>query len=103
MSGGSQFGDGPNYPPVLPEPDAHGQAALILAESILHMLVETRAVTLHQAIAAVQTATEVKADVAEEMGESSARMQHSLRLLTAIGHSLATDGSFAHGVAANEA
>ena len=74
------------------EPDAHGQAALLLAESILHVLVETKALTLSQAIAVVEVAAEVKVQVAEEAGESSKRMEQSLTLLSAIGRSFKVDG-----------
>ena len=74
--------------PRLPEPDAHGQAALILAEATLHALVETRRLTLDQAIGVVRTASEVKVEVAEESGESEGRMQRSVQLLAAIERSL---------------
>ena len=67
------------------EPDAHGQAALLLAES------ETRALTVVQAIAVVEVAAEVKVEVAEEAHESSARMQQSLNLLAAIGRTFKVD------------
>lgn len=79
--------DGEFYPQSLPrpaEPDAHGQAALLLTESILHALVEAGVLTATQALSAVQTAAEVKADVATETGESEGRMLQSLGLLTAI-------------------
>jgi len=73
------------------EPDAHGQAALLLAESILHALIETGTLTLQEALAAVHTATEVKIEKAEFAGESKRRMEESLALLAAIGRSLKTD------------
>lgn len=73
------------------EPDAHGQAALILAESILHALVATGSLTLDQAIEAVRTACEVKIEVADEIGESAGRMRHSLSLLSQIEQSLKVD------------
>ena len=76
-----------------PEPDAHGQAALLLSESILHTLVEAGFVTHLQAVAAVRTACDVKHDVAEEAGESSGVMQQSLDLLAGIERSLAADGN----------
>ena len=75
------------------EPDAHGQAGLLLAESILHTLLDAKVLTLDQAVDAVQTASEVKVEVAEEMGESRANMRQSISLLAAIGRSLAMDGS----------
>lgn len=73
------------------EPDAHGQAALILVESILHTLIETKTFTRSQALLAVQTASEVKIDVAAEIGESTGRMEQSLALLASIAQSLETD------------
>lgn len=73
-----------------PGPDAHGQAALLLAESMLHALVEAGRLTRGQALDAVRTAVEVKEEVAEEAGESNTRMRASLDLLHAIEHSLAS-------------
>lgn len=73
-------------PPALaiPEPDAHGQAALLLAESTLHALVETGTLTNRQALSVIDTTCEVKTEVARRNGESSARMEESLALLRAI-------------------
>lgn len=73
------------------EPDAHGQAALLLAESILHALIETGALTTRQALEVVQIAGEVKVEVATQSGESSKRMNESLALLAALATSLKTD------------
>ncbi|MGY6552543.1 MAG: hypothetical protein ACXIT4_11740 [Erythrobacter sp.] len=76
-------------PPM--EPDAHGQAALLLAESILHALVETGALSLAEALSVIQTTCEVKVEVAERQGESSQRMHESLGLLLAMANSFAAD------------
>ncbi len=73
------------------EPDAHGQAALLLAESMLHMLVEKRTLTLVDALSVIQTTCEVKIDVAEAAGESNRRMQESLELLRMMSASFAVD------------
>ncbi len=73
------------------EPDAHGQAALLLAESILHALVETGTLSLDAALSVIETTCEVKVEVAEATGESNGRMQESLRLLKAISGSFARD------------
>ena len=75
-----------------PEPDAHGQAALVLAESTLHLLVETGVLTRGQAVDAVQTAGSVKREWAEEAGEANATMNRSLSLLRQIERSIATIG-----------
>jgi len=73
------------------EPDAHGQAALLLAESILHALVDTKTLSNDDALGIIQTSCEVKAEVAELAGESNGRMRESLNLLRAIFASFATD------------
>ena len=89
-------GDGMNARPSAkrPEPDAHGQAALLLAEATLHALVETRALSNSQAVAVVRTASEVKVEVADEIGESDGRMRQSINLLSRIEQSLMTDNDF---------
>jgi len=71
----------PSGAPVPAEPDAHGQAALLLTESLLHMLVENRGLTNAQAVDVVHTAAVVKVEVAEAAGESRGRVLESLALL----------------------
>lgn len=85
--------DGAGPVPVGPrlEPDAHGQAALLLAESILHALVETGTLSNGGALSVIQTTCEVKAEVAAQQGESKGRMEESLTLLRAIGDSFGAD------------
>jgi hypothetical protein len=73
------------------EPDAHGQAALLLAESILHALVESATLSNPEAIEIVKMAAEVKVEVATEAGESVGRMNESLELLSRITASFKTD------------
>ncbi len=63
------------------EPDAHGQAALLLTESLMHMLVQTNALKNVDAITTIDIAADVKVEVAEAAGESRGRMMESLRLL----------------------
>jgi hypothetical protein len=80
--------------PVRPsksEPDAHGQAALLLAESLVHMLVDQRILSLNQAIEVIQIAAEVKTEVAEAAGESKTRMNESLALLANMSNSFESD------------
>lgn len=76
------------------EPDAHGQAALLLAESILHALVETETLSVEGALSVIETTCEVKVEVAQQAGESRGRMQESLALLQAISASFAVDAEF---------
>jgi hypothetical protein len=78
-------------PPPKSEPDAHGQAALLLTESLVHMLVDNRTLSNGQAIEVIQIAAEVKTQVAEAAGESKARMNESLALLAKMSSSFAAD------------
>ena len=73
------------------EPDAHGQAALLLAESTLHALVENATLTAAEAVDVVRSAAEVKVEVAAFTGESHGRMQASLDLLNLITVSFSAD------------
>ena len=80
-------------PPVLVEPDAHGQAALLLTESLIHVLIERGVLTNADAVGVVQMAAEVKVDVAEAAGESKARMRESVALLARMANSLGVDAA----------
>jgi hypothetical protein len=81
----------PRAPLPLAEPDAHGQAALLLTESLLRMLVETGGLTNAQAVDVVHTAAVIKVEVAEAAGESRARMLESLALLARMEGSFQAD------------
>ena len=71
----------PNFLRASDEPDAHGQAALLLTESLIHMLVERCVINNADSIDVVRTAAEVKEEVAIAAGESARRMNQSLTLL----------------------
>lgn len=73
------------------EPDAHGQAALLLAESILHALVDSGTLSNSEAVEVVRTAASVKLEVATAAGESKKRMNESLELLARMASSLEAD------------
>ena len=81
------------YPVVHPgaEPDAHGQAALLLAESMLHAFVEKSYLSVDEALSVIATTCDVKVEVAELTGETHGRMHESLDLLRRIADSLRTD------------
>lgn len=72
------------------EPDAHGQAALLLAESTLHALLEAKLLSRADVVEAVRTAAAVKIELADAEGESAATMQRSLFLLERIEQSFET-------------
>jgi len=78
-------------PPSKSEPDAHGQAALLLVESLIHMLIEHEVLSLEQAVEVIEIAAEVKTEVAAAAGESKTRMNESLALLADMATSLESD------------
>ena len=55
--------------------------ALILAEAMLHALVDMRTMTTQQALEIVSPGEEIKTEVAALSGESDSRMHESLELL----------------------
>lgn len=69
------------------KPDAHGQAAYLLIESLIHGLIAQSTITLDAAIDIVDVATEVKV----ELGDSPETTPTSLRLLEGLAGSLRTD------------
>ena len=72
-------------------PDAHGQAAMLLVESLIHGLVARSVISIEDAVEIVGIAAEVKEEIAAEMGDSPATMEKSLILLDAIRASLNND------------
>ena len=78
-------------PSAVVEPDAHGQAALLLAESLIHALVENSTLTNVEAVELIRIAAEVKVEVATAAHESDGRMQESLALLSKMASSFETD------------
>lgn len=87
----TQRSNGFAQPPARVEPDAHGQAALLLAESTLHTLVTKGVLTHAEAVDVIRSAADVKEEVAMAAGESEARMQASLRLLNRMASSIGSD------------
>lgn len=69
-------------------PDAYGQAALFLVESVLHGLIEQSVFSVAKAVELVNIAAEVKSDVGADLGDSPATLRRSLALLEAISSSL---------------
>ncbi len=64
-----------------PSPDAQGQAALLLIESLIHSLLDNGALTKHQALEAIGSAMQVKEESASEEKEPSGTLRRSLGLL----------------------
>ena len=72
-------------------PDAHGQAALLLVESLIHALIAGAVITVQEAVEVVETAADVKQEIAESLGDSPDRLGQSLTLLQTISDSLKQD------------
>lgn len=74
-----------------PMPDAHGQAALLLTESLIHGLIERSILSTSEAIDIVESADSVQVEVAETADGHGAPMWRSHALLSAIAESLKID------------
>lgn len=75
----------------VPEPDAHGQAAFLLVESLIHGLVAQSALSLDAAVEIVEIAAEVKVEVAPLLGDTPATLERSLLMLENLAGSLRVD------------
>lgn len=80
-------GRGEGLPAAQPE---HGQAALLITESLLHVLVERSILSVEDVVSALQTAIEVKADLSSS-GEPKGPANASLDLIFRILDSIVTD------------
>ena len=83
--------DRPGFHTLWSGPDPHGQAALVLMESLLHGLIEKSVLTTQEALAVVERAAEVKTEIAPDLGDTPDALEKSLALLDAIATSLAHD------------
>ncbi len=85
--------DNDAYPMVArpSDPDPHGQAAILLVESLIHGLIENSVITVPGAIEIVESAAEAKAEIGFDLGDSAETMDLSLEILAAIADSLRTD------------
>lgn len=73
-------------------PDAHGKAAMLLVESLIHALIANKILTEAEAVAIVEVATEVEADAGHDLGCASGTNPKALGLLNAISISLLPRG-----------
>lgn len=72
-------------------PDAHGQAAMLLVESLIHSLIARSVLSVSDAVELIEVAADVKQDIAADLGDTPATLQKSLVLLNAISLSLSSD------------
>ncbi|WP_426265465.1 hypothetical protein [Sphingomonas sp. PWP1-2] len=83
--------DLPRAVPRFERPDAHGQAAMLLVESMIHGLIARSVIKLEDAVDMVTVAIDVKMEIAADLGDSHDTMDKSLGLLSAIRDSLSND------------
>lgn len=71
--------------------DSHGQAALLLVESLIHGLCENEALSAEEAVAITERAVDVQHDHAVAADGAGAPMWRSHELLSRIASSLRSD------------
>jgi len=72
-------------------PDSHGQAALLLVESLIHGLIERSVITRQNGLDIIETAISVQGDVARATDGTADPMWHAHSLLTRVAGSLEID------------
>lgn len=72
--------------------DSHGQAALLLVESLIHGLCENSTLRATDAVQIAERAASVQFDKAQVSDEIQASMWHAHALLMSIAASLQVDG-----------
>ncbi|MEG3086246.1 hypothetical protein [Sphingomonas sp. PB4P5] len=73
------------------DPDARGQAAMLLVESLIHALVARSVIGLSDAVEIIAIAADTQRQMDDETRHASDPTASSLTLLEAIGSSLAND------------
>ena len=76
---------------TIADANAHGHAAILLVESLIHGLIARDVLTVTDAVEIVDTATEVSVDIAGDRGSAAADVRTSVGLLEAISSSLSRD------------
>lgn len=73
------------------EAEAHGQAAMLLVESLIHGLIEKQLLSVSEAVEIVDVAVEVSIERGDEIGEPPETLRASIKLLQDISASLRFD------------
>ncbi len=71
--------------------DAHGQAALLLVESLIHGLIARKVITVRDAVEFVEVAAEAETEIETERHAAPAPKRQSAAILEAISVSLSYD------------
>ncbi len=78
-------------PPGEPSSYPHGEAALLLVESLIHFLIERSVMTCVEAIDVVQIASDAHTEISLDRGEGPGLKATATGLLASIAASLAID------------
>lgn len=73
------------------EPDAHGQAAMLLVESLIHGLIARSVIDVADAVDIVDTAADASQEIAADLGKSLPLSRTSFTILASISASLVAD------------
>jgi hypothetical protein len=73
-------------------PDPHGQIALMLCESLMHVLVEAGVISKDKALAAVTTVVELSREMTEAPSPADAKLT-TIQLIEMIAKSLDAKGA----------
>jgi hypothetical protein len=76
---------------MIPMTDPHGQVALMLCESLLHILVEESVIKKQKALEAINTVVELTREAAEE-GDPDVMVGEAMKLAIRIAESFAAKG-----------
>ena len=87
----SNDNDHPSAPLLAHASDSHGQAALMLVESLIHGLVAQSVLTTVDAVEIIESAKDIQAEVAEAAEGAGATSWQSHSLLSSIAESLKLD------------
>ncbi len=91
MTSSTNDNEGPRPVFRVDEPDPHGQAAILLVESLIHALVARSVISMEDAIEVVTVALDAKIEIAHEFGCRDDTMDKSVALLARIRQSLSND------------
>jgi hypothetical protein len=83
--------EGPRPTVRFDEPDAHGQAAILLVESLIHALVARSVISLEDAMEVITVALDVKTEIAVDLGDIDDTTDKSAALISRMLQSLTND------------
>jgi hypothetical protein len=74
-----------------PDPDAHGRAALLLVESLIHGLTAHGVLSSTEALEIMEIALDAQVAIADDIGRPTPSMRRATSLLSSIVESMKTE------------